>query len=83
MKNKKMFGSDVEFATFGTNAIAYVRPIDAVDFGKRFPKAQPLPRDQELFGLFAADGEPLAVADEADALFNNAIERDLTPVVRQ
>lgn len=83
MMKRKMFGSDVEFATFGTNAIAYVRPIDAKDFGNRFPEAQPLPQDQPLFALFAADGAPLAVADEEAALFDNAIERDLMPVVRQ
>lgn len=76
------FGSDIEFATFGRNAIAYVRRIDAKEFGERFPQAGPLPDDQDLWGLFAADGVPLAVAGEQSVLMDDAASRDLTPVAR-
>ena len=79
---KVMFGSAVEFEQLGTSAIAYVRKVDAEDFNRRFPQVDDLPTGAPLWGLFAADGRPLAIADEEAALMADAMERDLVPVAR-
>lgn len=78
-----LFGSQMDFATFGKNSIAYVRPVKSDDMNARFPDKEELPEGLALWGLFHADGTPLAVADERAALFSNAEELELLAVETQ
>jgi len=75
-------GSQVEFAEFGKNAIAYVREVTSDDLNRRFPQGPELPDGVDLWGLFTADGQPIAVADEPMALVHNASEMELEAVQR-
>ncbi|MEL6505174.1 MAG: DUF1150 family protein [Pseudomonadota bacterium] len=79
----RLFSSQMDFATFGKNAIAYVRPVNSDDMNARFPEKAELPEGLDLWGLFHADGTPLAVSDERASLFDNAEELDLMAVETQ
>ena len=81
-KNTLTFNTKAEFARFGTNVLAYVRKIDAVDFSRRYPEVGDLPDDDDLWALFAADGSPIAIADEKGLLVDDATERELVTVAR-
>lgn len=78
----KLFGSPTEFASFGTGAIAYVRRVDSDEFNTKFPSADNLPEGLDLWGLFAADGQPLSVSDDQTALLEDAQARELLTVHR-
>ena len=79
----RLFGSSEEFATFGNNALAFVRKVQSDDMNRRFPNAPELPEGIELWGLFSADGKPIAMADDENMLVNDALELDLLTVQRQ
>jgi len=79
----KLFGSTTEFATFGNSALAYVRKVRTDDINSRFPKEDSLPEGLEMWGLFAADGNPIALSDERGELMLEADEMDLLTVQRQ
>ena len=68
----KGFATPVEFAQFDKRAFAYVKPVRSDDMRATFPEAANLPVGVDLWGLFAADGEPIALADEPGALVQNA-----------
>ncbi len=73
----KLFNSPIEFETFGKNSLAYLRPVLRDEMNERFPDGPELPRGQDLWGLFGADGLPIAVADEKSDLLFDAEELDL------
>ena len=81
-KRIDIFSTPTEFAEFGKRAFAYMRPVRSEDMNATFPQAEQLPADLDLWGLFAADGEPLALADEPALLMENAGELDLMPLTR-
>ena len=89
MSQKAMFRFDtqVEFAQFGRDTIAYVRRVNSGDFKSRYGddlEDDDLPEDDiDLWGLFAANGEPIALSDDKQMLFENALEHDLVTVSRQ
>jgi len=76
----KLFGSPIEFESFGINALAYMRPVKSEDMNARFPDGPELPEGLDLWALFGADGQPIAVADEKSDLISNAEEMDLLTV---
>ncbi|MEE9314659.1 MAG: DUF1150 family protein [Rhizobiaceae bacterium] len=76
----KLFQSPVEFETFGINSLAYVRPVMSDDINAQFPQGPELPEGLDLWALFGADGQPIAVADEKSDLLLNAEELDLLTV---
>lgn len=71
------FGSGIEFAAFGKQSFAYVRPVNSDDMKDTFKEAGDLPDGVDLWGLFAADGQPLALADERSMVVENAQELEL------
>lgn len=81
--NRPKFGSATEFASFGNGALSYVRRVRSDDLNHRFPNAVDLPEGLDLWGLFAADGAPIAVSDEEAELIHNAHELHLVPLMRQ
>ncbi len=76
----KLFGSKIEFESFGKNSIAYMRKMTGNDMGRRFPQVERYDDDEEMWALFGADGQPIAVADDASWLIENAAELDLMTV---
>lgn len=86
----KLFGSSVEFETFGKSSLAYVRRVSKSDLDGYLAASddwedasQGSPSDAEensIWGLFGADGEPIAFSHEEEFLSQNAAERDLLTV---
>ncbi|MEL6752371.1 MAG: DUF1150 family protein [Pseudomonadota bacterium] len=84
MANKRIdiFATATEFAQFGKQAFGYIRAVKSDDMNARFPDQAELPEGLDLWGLFAADGEPLALADERSVIMENAGEMELMPLTR-
>ena len=74
------FNTQVEFANFGRNTMAYLRRVKSDDLLRDYPETDDLVSGEILWALYGADGEPLAVADDKSDLFSNAEERDLVTV---
>jgi len=84
VSNKKVltFNSKIEFANFGKNSIAYVRRVNTNELTEPFHESGELMLDEDVWALYGADGEPIAIADEQSLLFDNAEERELVAVQR-
>lgn len=86
----KLFGSSVEFETFGKSSLAYVRRVSRSDMDTYLAASDdwvdasqgsaPENEETSIWGLFGADGEPIAFSHEEDFLAQNAEERDLLAV---
>ncbi len=72
--------STEELAALGTDQIAYMRMIRSDKVLEIFPEAEGVPPGMKLWALFAADGTPLALADDPGAVFSSAFHSDLKPV---
>lgn len=72
--------ANVEFEKLGTNALAYVRLVESDDINSRFALSEELPSGLKLWGLFAADGQPISLSDERSELLDDAEDRDLITV---
>ncbi len=72
--------SPEELAGLGAGDIAYMRPMTSDEVLERFPGATNLVPGLDLWALFAADGTPLALADDENAVLHDAYDRNLTPV---
>jgi hypothetical protein len=77
---RKALYSPDEFAHLGGGEIAYVTEIEAKEAIGQFPAAAQLPPTARLFVLHAADGTPIVIGDDRDAVIANAIEHDLSTV---
>ena len=76
------FSTPVEFANFGCNTIAYLRPVQMSDVSDDSVDEDLFPAGTPLWGLFAADGHPLAIGDDKGDLMLDAEERELVTVHR-
>lgn len=79
-KISDMAHSEIDLANLGANEVAYVRRMTSDEILNRYPQSPELPRGVVLWALFAADGSPLAVSDEAQSVLSTALERDLVTV---
>ena len=77
---KALFSMD-EFAKLGGGQIAYVREIEAQDAMAQFPGAGKLPPAARLFVLHAADGTPIMIGDDREAVHADAREHALSPLL--
>jgi hypothetical protein len=73
------FSAD-EFAHLGGGEVAYIREIEAQDAIGQFPAASKLPATARLFVLHAADGTPILLGDDREAVIANAREHSLETV---
>lgn len=78
----KFAANGVEFAEFGKNALAYVRRVKSEELNAAFPQIEELPVGLDLWGLFGADGEPIAVSDAEKMVRADAFNRELLPLSR-
>lgn len=72
--------SDQELAHLGEGMIAYVRKITSDDLKSRFPGLPDLQPGIDLWAVFAANGQPMMVADERAIAISAVVNRDLQPV---
>ncbi|MBL4599559.1 MAG: DUF1150 family protein [Rhizobiaceae bacterium] len=72
--------STKELAQLGTNKIGYTRMMTSKQVLEIFPETENILPDMEFWALFAADGEPLALADHPDAVLSSAFDNDLKTV---
>ena len=70
-----------EFAALGTDAIAYVRKITAEEVQEAFPNVTQLEAGHSYWALFAANGEPLVLADQEADIMSSAFYNDLSAVL--
>ena len=69
-----------ELATLGAGKIAYMLRISGREISEAFPDAMEIAPDVLVWALFAADGTPLALADDAGGALSMAFTNDLIPV---
>lgn len=69
-----------ELARMGEGKVAYMRRLTGEDIAQAFPGAVDIEPDATVWALFAADGAPLAIADDAGGALSTAFQNDLVPV---
>ncbi len=69
-----------QFANLGAGHIAYMRELGREEALRLFPGVVLGDDLLQVWGLFAADGKPLVIADNAGAAISAAIENQLMPV---
>lgn len=69
-----------QLAHLGEGAIAYMREMDAADLKGKFPGIPDMEPGTKLWALFAANGQPILLADARDAALAGAFQNDLQPV---
>ena len=71
---------DLEFANLGNGMLAYIRPISP-EIARQFAgPAFAVPSGIQLYGLFSADGTPLAISDNQNSALASAFEHELNPM---
>lgn len=65
-------------AAMGDGEIGYIRTFRAGELRDIFPQSAELHPSMELYALFAADGQPLILADTRDAVISGAWQNDLS-----
>jgi hypothetical protein len=80
MTNERQTMSPESFAGLGEGRIAYVRPLNADEARGLFPSMPPVAPDLELWALLTANGSPIMLSDNREALVLNAREHDLETV---
>jgi hypothetical protein len=66
-----------ELAALGHDEIAYIRPLTSGDVQKLFPDVEGVSEGMQLFGVYTADGKPLALTDSLNAAIANVRDHDL------
>ncbi|WP_173934459.1 DUF1150 family protein [Chelativorans sp. Marseille-P2723] len=69
-----------QLADIGEGAIAYMREMDAAELKVKFPGVPDMAPGTKLWALFAANGQPILLADGRDAALAGAFQNDLQPV---
>jgi len=69
-----------QLANLGEGAIAYMREMDAEELKVKFPGMPDMVPGTKLWALFAANGQPILLADQRDAALAGAFQNDLKPV---
>ncbi|WP_163272429.1 DUF1150 family protein [Chelativorans alearense] len=77
---RKITVTQQQLAHIGEGAVAYMREMDAEDLRGKFPGVPDMAPGTKLWALFAANGQPILLADARDAALAGAFENDLQPV---
>ncbi|MFY8112716.1 MAG: DUF1150 family protein [Rhabdaerophilum sp.] len=64
-------------AAMGGGELAYMRAFRAAEIRHLFPQTENVHPSVQLYGLFAADGSPLMLADSRDLVISGAWQNDL------
>ena len=68
------------FAQLGGDRFAYIRRIASEDVSRMFPDVPDMAPGLKLWALLSADGSPILISDNRDAVVANAAEHDLQAV---
>lgn len=71
---------DEVFAALGDGVVAYVRQMTSDDVSAAFPNAPRLAPGLSLWALLSADGTPILISDDHDAVIANAMKHELVTV---
>jgi len=74
--------SDEEFAALGAETIVFARPISVADLAQFVPQAKIAPVDAMLQMVVAADGAPVLVTDNDEAISDWLEDHSVTLVQR-
>lgn len=72
--------TEADLAHLGEGTVAYLREMGGKELKGKFPGLPEIPADARLWALFAANGQPILLADARDRAIAGAFENDLTPV---
>jgi hypothetical protein len=78
-KNSVNISKD-ELAVLGAGQVGYVRRMTSDELVRRFPGAIQLQSGLDLWALFAADGTPIMLSDDARSAYVKAAESELNTV---
>lgn len=78
--NDKAVMTPADLAALGTGDVAYVRRVDPEEFASTFGAGDLNMQMGELWALFAADGQPILLADGPGAAMQGAYENNLSTV---
>jgi len=71
--------SPLQLARMGGGHLAYIRPIRVEEAMRILGAPIQAPPGAKLYGVFHADGQPLAITDSRAGALANALEHDLEP----
>lgn len=78
--DQKIVLTEGEFVHLGEGSLAYLRKMRSDELTGRFPNLPHIAPGLELWALFAANGQPIMLADAREGALAGALENDLTPV---
>lgn len=79
-QERKIAITQQQLAHMGEGALAYMREMTAEDLQGKFPGMPDLRPGTRLWALFAANGQPILLADARDAVLAGAFQNDLETV---
>ena len=72
--------SDFEFATLGTGKVGYIRKMNSNMLNQLYPNLSEIAPGIDVWTLFAADGQPILLADERSTAMEAAGSNNIMPV---
>ncbi len=69
--------SQKKFLALGIGKVGYIKIMQSDDVMKRYPRVQNLPRGITVFGLYEANGNPIAIVDTKDGAMGHARRNSL------
>ena len=72
--------SDFEFATLGTGKVGYIRKMNSNILNQLYPNLSEIAPGIDVWTLFAADGQPILLADERSTAMEAAGTNNIMPV---
>ncbi|MEO1102250.1 MAG: DUF1150 domain-containing protein [Pseudomonadota bacterium] len=69
-----------QLAVLGEGHVAYIRQLRSEDVGTVFPGAPEMEPGQQIWALLSAAGTPIVLADTPQAVFANAVDKNLVTV---
>ena len=72
--------TEADLAHLGEGSVAYLREIGSEELKGKFPGLPEIPADAKLWALFAANGQPILLADARERAIAGAFENELVPV---
>jgi hypothetical protein len=74
--------SEEEFAALGAGTVVFLRPVTAAQLVPFIPQAQTMPPEMEFNLIMSADGAPILVTDNSEAVSDWLDENEVTLVQR-
>ena len=79
-RNETPTFTEADLAHLGEGHVAYLREMDGEELKGKFPGLPEIPADTKLWALFAANGQPILLADARERAIAGAFENELVPV---